>query len=149
MTPEERKSYNKQYNLDNREKRNAYSKQYRIDNREYFIKTRLDNKKKLDEHRRLYRLSKKGIIVVALNSAKHRAKKFNREFNITKEYIASIYPKNGLCPIKNILMTPKQNGITGGSNDSPSLDRVDNSKGYIVGNCQWISQSANTEKGNK
>lgn len=29
---------------------------------------------------------------------------------------------------------------------APSIDRVDNNKGYIVGNLQWLTQSANTSK---
>ena len=30
--------------------------------------------------------------------------------------------------------------------DSPSLDRLDPSKGYIRGNLAWISERANTKK---
>lgn len=30
--------------------------------------------------------------------------------------------------------------------DSPSIDRIDNSLGYIVGNVQWMTQSQNSHK---
>lgn len=32
---------------------------------------------------------------------------------------------------------------------SPSIDRIDNSKGYILGNLQWITQQENSKKYNK
>ena len=32
---------------------------------------------------------------------------------------------------------------------SPSIDRIDNRKGYIVGNLQWMTQSQNSSKSNK
>ena len=32
---------------------------------------------------------------------------------------------------------------------SPSIDRIDNDKGYIVGNLQWITQSQNSSKRTK
>jgi len=62
--------------------------------------------------------------------AKYRAKQKGLEFNITKEDI--IIPDT--CPL---LGTPME---------SPSLDRIDSSKGYIKGNVWVISNRANTLK---
>ena len=62
--------------------------------------------------------------------AKYRAKQKSLDFNITKEDI--IIPDT--CPL---LGTPME---------SPSLDRIDSSKGYIKGNVWVISNRANTLK---
>ena len=62
--------------------------------------------------------------------AKFRAKQKGREFNITKEDI--VIPD--ICPL---LGTPME---------SPSLDRIDSSKGYIKDNVWVISNRANTLK---
>lgn len=70
--------------------------------------------------------------------AKNRAKKRGLEFNILKEDL-SIPEK---CPI---LLIPI---IVGGDlkANSPSLDRIDTNKGYIVGNVRVISNKANACK---
>jgi hypothetical protein len=62
--------------------------------------------------------------------AKYRAKQKGREFTITKEDI--VIPD--ICPL---LGTPMK---------SPSLDRIDSSKGYVKGNVWVISNRANTLK---
>lgn len=74
-----------------------------------------------------------------LAGAKRRA--FNRgiDFNITEEDI--IIPS--ICPI---LEVPLIIGTKGNYEYSPSLDRIDNSKGYIKGNIQVISKKANSMK---
>lgn len=71
------------------------------------------------------------------------AKKNKILFNISKEYLKSIFPKDFLCPILNIKMewTGKKNGF-----NNPSLDRIYPKKGYVEGNVTWISYRANTIK---
>ena len=72
-----------------------------------------------------------------LNAARNRAKSKNLEFDITKEDI--IIPK--YCPLLNIELS-----VYGNSDNSPSLDRIDNRKGYIKGNIWVISFKANRMK---
>lgn len=76
-------------------------------------------------------------------SARDRANKKSIEFNIQYEDIK--IPK--ICPVLNIpIVVRAGRGIQGGKFDSPSLDRIDNSKGYIKGNVQVISHLANSMK---
>lgn len=74
-----------------------------------------------------------------LAGAKRRATSKGVEFNISQEDI--IIPK--MCPI---LEVPLVIGTKGDYEYSPSLDRIDNSKGYVKGNIQVISKKANSMK---
>lgn len=68
---------------------------------------------------------------------KHRAIKKNFEFNIT---VADLdWPTH--CPILEVPLT-----WDGDRWDSPSIDRVDSSKGYVKGNVRIISTLANAMK---
>lgn len=74
-------------------------------------------------------------------NAKGRAKKFGRKFNLTKEYIDSIFAEE--CPIlktKFILCDGE------GRPESPSIDRINNDGDYTIGNVAVISWRANTIK---
>jgi hypothetical protein len=74
-----------------------------------------------------------------VHRAKLRSKKKNIIFNITYEDI--LIPK--ICPILEIPL------FFGGNKDNtPSIDRVINNKGYIKGNVKVISNLANKLKGN-
>jgi hypothetical protein len=80
-----------------------------------------------------------------LKSARTRAKKKDIEFNITEEDI--IIPT--YCPILGIkLRDSLGKGTPGGVDSSPSLDRINPNKGYIVGNVQVLSHKANMMKSN-
>lgn len=70
-----------------------------------------------------------------LRSAKQRAKEIGLECSITQEdiYIPEI------CPV---LKVPFQKG----TRYAASLDRIDNSKGYVPGNVMVISRKANSMK---
>jgi hypothetical protein len=53
-----------------------------------------------------------------------------------------------ICPVLGIpiMMGTNEGMKTGPSPYSPSVDRIDNTKGYIKGNVQVISHKANTMK---
>lgn len=72
---------------------------------------------------------------------KTRARDRNIEFNID---IEDIYIPE-FCPVLDIPLKEFK-GKAGGKKDSPALDRIDNSKGYIKGNIQVISHLANMMK---
>jgi hypothetical protein len=73
------------------------------------------------------------------NSANVRIKELKRETNITSEDIILV----NKCPYLDIELCYTN---TIASYNSPSLDRIDNSKGYLKDNIQVISFLANTMK---
>ena len=73
--------------------------------------------------------------------AKSRAKVKGHEFSIT---IEDIYIPQ-LCPILKCPLVVHK-GKSGAYPDSPSLDRIDNSRGYTPDNVWVISQRANAMK---
>jgi DNA-directed RNA polymerase subunit RPC12/RpoP len=75
--------------------------------------------------------------------AKSRAKSKGLEFSITKEDI--VIPAT--CPILKCPLVVHK-GQSGAFPDSPSLDRIDSSKGYTPDNIWVISQRANAMKSN-
>lgn len=72
---------------------------------------------------------------------KSRSKRLGIDFNLDKEDI--VIPE--YCPILLIKLEVGDGRIM---NNSPSLDRVDNTKGYIKGNVRVISFKANRCKSN-
>ena len=79
--------------------------------------------------------------LVLLGQARYRSKKKGIEFNL--ELSDVVIPK--ICPVLKIPLTAGSS--SGGPRGcSPSLDRIDNTKGYIKGNVQVISHKANTMK---
>ena len=85
---------------------------------------------------------KRNTHVNILRSLKHRAKKKGMEFNLTKEDV--VIPE--FCPILGIKLQSHVGEGTGGKFNSPSVDRIDNSLGYVKGNVWVISQLANAMK---
>jgi len=76
---------------------------------------------------------------IMLNNSKMRAKNANMEFSITTDDIN--IPK--VCPVLGIPLyrCKKENW-----DNSPSIDRIDNNKGYIKGNVIVVSRRANILK---
>ena len=79
-----------------------------------------------------------------INASKQRAKDKNREHTITVEDVKSIYPKDGCCPIFGMKLEFNNAGFR---ETSPSIDRIDSTKGYTPNNIQIISWKANRIKG--
>lgn len=73
--------------------------------------------------------------------AKARCKKSGREFTIVVEDI--VIPSH--CPILGIPLVCKT-GRSGGDPNSPSLDRIDSTKGYTPDNIVVVSHLANMMK---
>jgi len=76
-----------------------------------------------------------------LRAAKNRANKENIPFNLDVSDIT--IPDR--CPILNIKLV-QNSGKPGGKGDSPSLDKIDPTLGYVKGNVQVISHLANMMK---
>ncbi|KKN96790.1 hypothetical protein LCGC14_0164340 [marine sediment metagenome] len=74
-----------------------------------------------------------------LHAARKRAKKLGLPCSLSKEDFE--IPK--ICPVLGIHLEITLGGIT---TNTPTMDRVDNSKGYVPGNVQVISWRANMIK---
>lgn len=83
----------------------------------------------------------KNLPAEMLKTAKYRAEKHGWDFNIDAEDI--VIPN--VCPVLNIPLVIGEGHPTP---NSPSLDRIDPTKGYIKGNVMVISHKANTIKSN-
>lgn len=80
-----------------------------------------------------------------LTSVKSRAIKKKLEFDLTEEYIKELLEQkqNNICAITNCFITIKPLGLDTTLYDTASLDRIDNSKGYIKDNVQWVMLGIN------
>lgn len=78
------------------------------------------------------------------NAAKGRAKRGDYPFDLSLDYLVSIYPEDSICPILGIQMV--WNNMESPRSTSPSLDRIHPALGYVEGNVVWISHRANRIK---
>lgn len=94
-------------------------------------------RRKLDSNRRW---AIQNPCAVLLRHARRRARDRGLEFTLTRTELESLWPANGRCPIRKTML------IVGGGANSPSLDRIDNNRGYTRDNCAIISDRANRLK---
>lgn len=112
------------------------SREYHAENYAKYGKAWYENNKdRQRETQRRYRerFPERGL----WRNARLRARKDGLDFNISVEDI-SIPEK---CPVFGVPFEV-------GNMNAASLDRIDNSKGYVKGNIQVMSRRANTMKGN-
>lgn len=98
-----------------------------------------ENKSRVNERAVVRRSQKMPIEHVLYWNARNRAKAQGTEFAITKDDI--VVPAT--CPVLGL---PLKVGTGSANAGSPSLDRIDPSKGYVRGNIRVISHKANTIK---
>jgi hypothetical protein len=99
------------------------------------VKSRLRQQEKRTQH--LYRVQ------MLLNASRQRAKQKNRENTLTLEDILNIWPPDNKCPVFGFDLEWNSSGFR---ETSPSIDRIDSSKGYTTDNIQILSWKANRIK---
>jgi hypothetical protein len=136
----------KKYREENKEALREWKKKYYKENieviRERNKKYHEENREAINERAKKYRkenydLNSDKFFQFRLNGVKGRAKSGGKEFNLDAEYLRTIYPEDGKCPALGIKFELEKRDNT------PSLDRIDNSRGYVKGNVQWVSLKAN------
>lgn len=111
-------------------------KEYTVDSRS---RDRLRSECKICQ--RYDNIYKRKLENTLLSRAKGRAKRKNLQFNLELEDI--VVPQ--YCPVLGIKLEPNRGGEKVAPN-SPSIDRIDNNKGYTKDNIKIISHKANTIK---
>jgi GH43 family beta-xylosidase len=91
-----------------------------------------------------HRRTLKGTISNKVMSAKKRARKDEMSFNISTPLMHEIWEKQqGKCAKTGVEM-----GRIGDKWTSPSIDRIDSSRGYEHDNVQWVCWRYNDAKSN-
>lgn len=115
---------------------NAYQSKRRSENKEYVLA--YDRKYQANRRKDFnFRLK------MLLNASKQRATLKKREHTLTLEDIKELYPIDGKCPVFGFRLEFNNAGFR---ETSPSIDRIDSSKGYTRDNVQIISWKANRLK---
>lgn len=71
------------------------------------------------------------------------ARRRNIPFKITLSYVAELLKEQkGICAITGLAIDTDSNGLRG----TASLDRIDNSEGYVINNVWWVHKDINKMK---
>lgn len=109
-----------------------------LNSKESSLRYRLKNREKILERQRLKRRTRPLLRLVW--NAKRRAKEKGLEFNLTDKDLVP----HKRCPYLDLEL--HYEGGKPREDSTASLDRIDNSKGYIKGNVEVISDLANRMK---
>lgn len=79
------------------------------------------------------------------NTIKRRASKRNLKFNLTIDFAWKLFIKqNRRCALSGIILKFGRSEYT--NETTASLDRINNKKGYEIGNIQWVHKDINVMK---
>ena len=74
-----------------------------------------------------------------------RARNRGKDCNLTLQHLKDLWEQQvGMCSLTGI----KLDFETHNPNYAASLDRIDSTVGYVIGNVQWVSQTINLAKSN-
>ena len=102
--------------------------------------TKIGDMKSLARRRELHRIDPR---VKIFSNIKCRARRNGIPFEFKSSKELPDVPL--ICPMLKIPMFVGEGKST---DNSPTLDRIDNTNGYIKGNVQWLSRKANQMKSN-
>ena len=105
-------------------------------------KSRLNNIEQYRNVWRKYYSTELGLITSLLNNARDRAKRYNREFDLDKEFIIEKL-KSGKCELTQIPFNRTIVGPYKANPYAPSLDRIDSKRGYTKDNVRLICFGVN------
>lgn len=131
----------------NRASKDGLQHRCRVCDKEYQTKRRNDNKEQIREYSKAYQTKRREDfdyrLQMLLNASKQRAALKNREHTLTIQDIKELYPLDNKCPVFGFEL---QFNNAGFRETSPSIDRIDSTKGYTRDNVQIVSWKANRLK---
>lgn len=150
------RGYNKRYHLAHREKLRESGRKrqerYRSDpvyreavlkvKREYKSKRHTDLVLREADYEVVRECRRKRPYLNALSSAKRRALQRGLDYDLTREWAERRW--TGCCEELGLPFALVQGRVTP---FSPSLDRIDNDRGYLQNNCRFIISGLNSLKG--
>lgn len=84
-----------------------------------------------------------GCLQYRVTATRNNARKLKRRFTLTTEFIVEMYlAQKGLCAISGLPMMPETNQQFSDP-FAPSIDRLDNSRGYLRNNVRLVCRIAN------
>lgn len=87
-------------------------------------------------------------LAVLYRDAQKRAKRSGIEFEITPEYLKTLYEQcDGCCVVTGLPFDCRRSDDYARAPYRPSLDRIDNRKGYVFGNCRLVLWFVNQAMG--
>lgn len=110
-----------------------------------YIENHEQSKKYHRESTKRYRQSVNGVLSQRLTAAKSRAKERGWEFDLDSQWLKELWDRQeGKCALTHIaFQLPTQDRDTHLRPYSPSLDRIDNLKGYTKDNVRLVCTAIN------
>jgi len=145
-------AYQREYYQRNKEKIKSRVKEWQAENADahnetvakYYQQNKEVSYQAANKYKQTHQRTTPWVQKTLLRHSKARALKKGLEHNLTIDYIRSIWPVDNKCPVLGTEFVSSTDNMM----VCASLDRIDNTKGYIEGNVAVISWRANSLKSN-